>query len=501
MNWKIWLLIFAIGFSLLAIRPNFETGVLIKSVELNSSAFEQGLRQGQIIKQINDIEIKNVEDYSKIITELFKDQQKKRIDITTKTNSFVLFISEPPKITISDLPNTRIKTGLDLRGGARALVEPEQKLSPSELADLIDVTSNRLNVYGITDLTVKPVRDLAGNNFMLIEIAGSTPSELKELISKQGKFEAKIGEEVVFIGGQRDVTSVCRNDAECSGIESCSETREGYLCRFRFLIYLTEEAAKRQADITSKLNVNQTEAGGYLEKKLDLFVDDKLVDSLLISSDLKGRVATTIQIQGSGTGPTREDAFKSAQESMSKLQTILITGSLPYKLKIEKLDTISPMLGQKFIFYILLVGLISMFAVSVIVLTRYRSLKLSLAVLLTAFSEVLILLGVAAFINWNLDLPSIAGILIVIGTGVDQQIIILDESKTRKQEFGISERLKKALFIIIGAYFTSLASLIPLYWAGAGLLRGFAFTTIIGITIGVLITRPAFAEIIKKIEG
>jgi preprotein translocase subunit SecD len=45
-----------------------------------------------------------------------------------------------------------------------------------------------------------------------------------------------------------------------------------------------------------------------------------------------------------------------------------------------------------------------------------------------------------------------------------------------------------------------LVALIPLLWAGAGLLKGFAITTIIGITIGVLITRPAFAEMVKKIE-
>jgi len=34
----------------------------------------------------------------------------------------------------------------------------------------------------------------------------------------------------------------------------------------------------------------------------------------------------------------------------------------------------------------------------------------------------------------------------------------------------------------------------------AGLLRGFALTTIISVTIGILITRPAFAEIVKRIQ-
>jgi len=34
---------------------------------------------------------------------------------------------------------------------------------------------------------------------------------------------------------------------------------------------------------------------------------------------------------------------------MKKLQTVLITGSLPVKLNIEKIDTISPVLGDEFL--------------------------------------------------------------------------------------------------------------------------------------------------------
>ena len=97
-------------------------------------------------------------------------------------------------------------------------------------------------------------------------------------------------------------------------------------------------------------------------------------------------------------------------------------------------------------------------------------------------------------------MPSIAGILATIGTGVDQQIIIIDEAKSRNN-LSIKSRMKNALFVIMTAYTTSVVSLLPLWWAGGGFFKGFALTTIIGITSGVLITRPAFADIIKKIEG
>ena len=45
---------------------------------------------------------------------------------------------------------------------------------------------------------------------------------------------------------------------------------------------------------------------------------------------------------------TKEEAYKDAQNEMKNLQTILITGSLPYQLEIVKLDTISPSLGESF---------------------------------------------------------------------------------------------------------------------------------------------------------
>ena len=498
LTWRVWVLIIALALSLLAIKPNFDEGIMVKSVDTNSSAFESGLRQGQVIIAIDGKEVKTIEDYVAAMDK-FPSEERVRTTFTTEDGEFIVFSNQTPGLTVGKIPTTNIKFGLDIDGGARALVKPEERISASEIDDLIAVTSERLNVYGLTEVVLRPVSDLSGENFMLVEIAGATPSELEELIAKQGKFEAKIGNETVFVGGEKDIASVCRNDASCAGIESCFSSEGMDVCRFAFVIHLSEEAAQKHADITSGLDVNTTEQGRYLEEKLDLYLDDTLVDSLYISEDLKGRVTTQIRIQGSGTGATRQEAIENAQEEMQKLQTVLITGSLPYKLEIVKLDTISPILGEQFVYSILLAGLGAIFAVALIVLVRYRKIKSSLALLLTSFSEVIIILGIASLIRWNLDLPSIAGILAVIGTGVDQQIVILDES--RKRELSVKERLKRALFIVISAYFTSLVSLLPLSWAGAGLLKGFAVTTIIGITSAVLITRPAFADIIKKIEG
>ncbi|MBS3085535.1 hypothetical protein J4225_02510 [Candidatus Pacearchaeota archaeon] len=505
LTWKIWLLIIVVGLSLISIfgfPPAFlNNGVLIKHVDSNSTAFEQGLRPGQVIEAIDGREINNADDFSNIIREKFLTDEKIKISIQTKDAEYILFTNQPPQIIVSDISKTNIKLGLDLSGGARALIQAENKsLSFEETEDLKQVVNNRLNVYGLEDITAKVVSDLSGNYYLLVEIAGATPKDLEDLVSKQGKFEAKIGNETIFIGGERDVTSVCRNDPTCAGIELCDQASEGnYFCNFNFVIYLSEEAAQRHADITKNLGVNVTTQGRYLSQKLDLYVDDILVDSLLISEGLKGRVTTQIQIQGPGTGTTIEEAKLDAEDSMNKLQTILITGSLPFKLEIIKLDTISPTLGKDFIKTILLAGIGALLAVSLIIFMRYRKIKTSFALLSTSLSEIIIILGIASFISWNLDLPSIAGILATVGTGIDQQIIVLDESR-RSKFLSLVQRLKRAFATILGAYFTASVSLLPLLWAGAGLLKGFAITTLIGITAGILVTRPAFTDIVKKIE-
>ena len=504
-TWKLWILIIFLAFSFLSIFVSsngvtfFQKGVIIASVEKNSTAFEQGLRQGQIITKIDGQQISNLGDFTSAIKNKYDSGENIKTIITTDVAEFILFSKENPKITVTEIPKTNLKTRLDLAGGSRALIQAKgEELNSQQIQELVDVTSNRLNEFGLTDLKVLPISDLTGKNFMLVEIAGATPKDLQDLLSKQGKFEAKIGNETVFGGGKRDIASVSRN-AQSAYVEACSPSAEGYFCRFRFGIFLSEESAQRHAEITKKLEINSSNPE-YLSKKLDLYLDGNLVDSLFIGKDLQGSVTTQISISGSGSGATENEAYTNAEEEMHKLQTVLVTGSLPFQLEIVKLDTISPLLGKEFIRTIFLAGIVALLAVGLIVFIRYRKIKASLALLLTSVSEILIILGIASLIEWNLDLPSIAGILATIGTGIDQQIIILDEAK-QKTMLSIKQKLKRAFSIILGAYFTAVVALIPLLWAGAGLLKGFAVTTIIGITVGVLITRPAFTDLVKRIEG
>jgi preprotein translocase subunit SecD len=475
----------------------FDVNENLTITSIGKNAMLAGMTENLTLEEINGNKISDADEFN--LTKVKLEPKVKLQIITSKGKS--VFYTSSIDFTVSSIPKTHLKAGLDLQGGAKALVKPERKLSSAEMSDLIQVTQTRLNTYGVADIAVRSASDLSGNDYMVVEVAGVSPKELEDLIGQQGKFEAKIGNETVFIGGKKHITSVCRTDATCSGIRSCDQgSNGGYYCSFEFVIYLSEEAAQRQADVTSKLSENLTASGDrILSLPLDLVLDDKIVDSLQIDSDLKGKVTTNILIRGPGSGATQADAYQNAEANMKKLQTVLITGSLPFKLEIVKLDNISPMLGKEFINNLFLAGLAAAVAVSLVIVLRYRKIIYALPMMFTVGCEIFIILGFAAGIGWNLDLASIAGIIAAIGTGVDQQIIIVDESEFKKVQYSMKEKIKRAFGIIFGSFATVCVAMIPLWWAGAGMMRGFALTTIAGVCFGVLVTRPAFGDIIAQI--
>ncbi len=505
---RVWIFIFFLLISILAIGPHLpESGVMIKNVEVNSSADLAGIKNPsdkasptslEIIKTIGDQPINSLEEYSIIINNISLNET---VQIETNKNAYLLKKdSLDLGITVIPVQSSNLRKGLDLAGGTRVLLKPEQDITDVERDELIQVMNNRLNTYGLSDIQIKKADDILGNKYILIEIAGASVQDVKELVASQGIFEAKIGNVTIFIGGKEDIPFVCRNDGTCTGIRQCSAITEGYFCSFEFQITLSQEAAKRHAEATKDLAVVPQDKESYLEKPLDLYLDGELVDSLNIGESLKGTPATSIVISGPGIGADQELATEDALGQMNKLQTILITGSLPTSLEIVKIDTISPLLGEEFLKNIILTGVLALVAVSLVIVIRYRKPKIVAPMLIIVVSEIIITLGFAALFRYNLDLAAIAGVIAAVGTGVDDQIVIFDEINEKETEDeSWKKRIKKAFFIVFAAYAATAAAMLPLLKAGAGLLTGFALTTLIGISVGVFITRPAFAVIVQSL--
>ncbi len=455
--------------------------------------------------------LKTLPDYEVIV--LNETNTTKNVTTTTLVNKTIsnFLGTQDLGLSIYQAPSNNIRKGLDLEGGTRVLLQAEEEISADDLDIIITNIRQRLNIYGVSDIIVRSVRDFTGEAYILVEIAGVNQDEVRDLLSKQGKFEAKIGEAVVFKGGDKDVTYVCRS-ASCSGIDpqrGCGQVSTGeeasWVCGFRFSIALSPSAAQAQADATRDLPIifagaDMSSSEGYLSENLSLYLDDELVDQLRIGASLKGNALSDISISGSGTGPTEQAAALDTLENMKELQTVLITGSLPVKLNIIQSDAISPVLGEEFIKNALFVGILALLSVVVVISIRYRKLVIAVPTIIAMFSEVIIIMGFAALIGWRLDLAAIAGIIIAVGTGVDDQIVIVDETLSQRLRARVltwKEKLKRAFFIIMTSYFTTVVAMLPLWFSGAGLLKGFALTTIVGVTIGVFVTRPAFASILE----
>lgn len=510
-SWVVITLFIFIILSLIAIRPQLfgAEGVSIRSVMKNSSAALGGIEnpspkisplQRERILSWNGQAIHSVDDY---MASLDSARPNQTINIETNKAAYHLIVSATGDIglRVHEVPHSNLRKGLDLEGGTRVLLKPAEAVNREDLASIVDNLKERLNVYGLSDVTVRSAYDLAGEDFILVEIAGVTEDEIKDLLARQGKFTALIGNETVFSGGKNDITYVCRS-AQCSGInpyQGCSKAQDGYACGFFFSITLSPEAAQRQAQLTKNLAIITEGNNPHLSEELVLLLDDVEVDKLQISSTLRGRAETEIQITGSGIGRTQQEAMDIALQNMKKLQTVIITGSLPVKLNVVKMDTISPTLGKEFLQNVELVGVLATISVIGVILFRYRKIKIVIPIAVTIISEVIFVLGFAAFVGWNLDLAAIAGIIIVAGTAVDHLIVITDEVIRREETTDWSRKIKNAMFIVLGAYFTNVAGLLPLLWAGAGLLKGFALTTIAGYSFGVLVARRVYAVVIKQL--
>src|SRR3989344_4991584 len=459
-NWRIILLAVFIIASVIFIHPSFNEGVAIRNVVTNSSADIAGIPQPkpsikpvdrELILYINNNPVKTVEAYynhistigpnrtiqikttnslyrlttrekfevlklneteEKIITEIVEKNVTINGTSTTVNETLEKTITVPKILKISkgtediglrvyESPKTNIRKGLDLQGGTRVLLQPEVKLNQYDIGVLIDNMKERLNVYGLSDIVIRDAGDLSGNQYIVVEIAGATEEEIKDLLARQGKFEAKVGNKTVFRGGN-DIVYVARsaNEAGIDPNAGCSPSGSQWFCRFRFSITLSQDAAQSQADATRDLTIIYDPVSGrsdYLSEKLELYLDDKKVDELNIGSDLKGQAVTQIQISGSGVGANNQEAIFSSLQNMKRLQTILITGSLPVKLNIVKTDAISPVLGEGFVKNAIFMSLLAILSVAIVVGLRYRKLLIAIPILITMLSEVIILLGVAAF--------------------------------------------------------------------------------------------------------
>lgn len=382
--------------------------------------------------------------------------------------------------------------------------------------DTVDLTKrvldSKLNRLGLKDIKVRVI----DNKFILIDLAGVDVSTAQDVVGKPGKFEIRIQT------ANNDSEHVLYGDAVQSVDIPRGEQNGGWGVPFT----LSETGAQ----IFQKAAIDSGATKNPQAHEISMYLDKDQIFSAPLAADL----AASLNKAPSRSMVAETGAGDPGSLKAKELYIHLSEGALPVNVKIVGSGQVAAALGSQFKFQMALAGILALLAVGGMIYWRYRNPRIALPMVTTSFSEVIMMLGIWALAGWQLDLASLAGVIVVIGTGVDQLIIITDEltrggevesAAAASSERSIKERaaaaaekanggtakvvapsskvylarLSRAFTIILGAAATTAVAMLPLLYMGFGALTGFALTIIAGVVIGVGVARPAYGRIIGYI--
>ena len=392
--------------------------------------------------------------------------------------------------------------------GESAFVEGLTVETVDETKNVLDSKLNRL---GLQDIRVRVV----DNKYILIDLAGMDVATAQDVVGKPGKFEIRIQAD------NNQTIHVLYGDAVASVDIPQGDRSGGWGVPFT----LSEEGAT----VFQKAAIDAGAVKNPDAHPISMYLDKDEVFSAPLAAELAGSLSK-VPVR---TLEARVGSGDAGSTKAKELYIHLREGALPVNVAIVGSGQVSAALGKQFKIQMVIAGLIALLAVAAMVFYRYREKRIVLPMVATSFSEVVMMLGIwslgGIWFGWQLDLASLAGIIMVIGTGVDQLVIITDElirggeavpaasdrsikerAAEAAEKSGVGKavaasskvylgRLSRAFSIIIGAAATTAVAMLPLLYMGFGALTGFALIIIVGVILGTAIARPAYGRIIGHI--
>jgi len=377
----------------------------------------------------------------------------------------------------------------------------------------VRVLESKIDGLGLSGGTVSTATAPTGERFVLVEVPGGNRSQVRELLTSPGRVEL-----VAHFPVERGNGTVYRErplltQADFANRNFQAQQAEGGRPP-RVPVSLTDEAARdfSNAMRTFGFTDEGVDSCGY---RPDSGEDPDSYPGYCLYTVRDGEVVYGASMSGgpNGLAPTirngefvTDPTFVITASTDSEAQQLAIdlqAGALPTTMDIDDEGTtyyLEPSLASEFKLFSLVTGLAAMGAVAGVVFLRYGEPEVAVPMLLTAGAEVFLLLGFAAAVGLALDLSHIAGFIAVIGTGVDDLVIIADETLQSGEVHTarvFQSRFRKAFWVIGAAAATTVVAMSPLAVLSLGDLRGFAIVTIVGVLLGVLVTRPAYGEILR----
>ena len=230
-----------------------------------------------------------------------------------------------------------------------------------------------------------------------------------------------------------------------------------------------------------------------INKPLSVVLDGKVVNA----ASIRSMITTNGQIDGGRDGFSRAD--------LDYLVSTLSAGSLPAQLEDEPISErhVEAELGRSNLVHGLAACIVGVVVVGVFLIGYYY-----LAGAVAFFAVVmnlLIVLGVMAGLNATFTLPSIAGIVLSVGTAVDANVLIFERLR-EEQHRGLSLKMAlrnaydKAFSAIVDSNMTTFITSLSLIWFGTEEVKGFGITLVIGILASLFtalfVTRTIFGILI-----
>jgi preprotein translocase subunit SecD len=208
-------------------------------------------------------------------------------------------------------------------------------------------------------------------------------------------------------------------------------------------------------------------------RRLAIILDGSVISAPTIESKLGGENRIT------GRFTTEE-----AQE----LAMILKAGALPATLRYLQELTVGASLGRDSIRDGVRASTAAVAFIALFMLLYYRLSGLNAVVALAA--NLLIVLAALAYFGATLTLPGIAGIILIIGVGVDTNVLVFERIREELRagktvRMAVQNGFDRVWLIILDTHITGLIAAAFLFQFGTGPIKGFAVTLVIGLVANV----------------
>ncbi|MGZ8844026.1 MAG: protein translocase subunit SecD [Pyrinomonadaceae bacterium] len=193
------------------------------------------------------------------------------------------------------------------------------------------------------------------------------------------------------------------------------------------------------------------------------------------------------------------------KEQGDDLALTLRSGALPAPIEYQEERTVGPSLGEDSIRSGVRASVLGLALVVAFMLFYYRGSGIN-AIVALLLNMLLMLAGLIMF-GATLTLPGIAGIILTIGMAVDSNVLIFERIREEMRSgktipSSVEQGFAHAFVTIIDTHVTTIVSSLFLYAFGAGPIRGFAVTLVLGLLVNlfsaVYVSRTIFMWLLTR---